>query len=182
MTIDQFEIVGMEARDLTILQQVARQAFFETFAHEVSDTDMQQYLESSFALDKLQREYLNADSMFFLARLNKKVIGYIKLNFKAAQTEPQNNSAMEIERIYLLKAYQDRHFGQMLLFKAFSVATQKQCSYIWLGVSERNTKAMHVYRKNGFEVFDEHTFILGSEYQTDLLMKKTPKLTGNFSK
>ena len=44
-------------------------------------------------------------------------------------------------------------------------------AYIWLGVWEKNVRAINFYKKNGFVEFDTHQFILGDEVQTDYLMK-----------
>ena len=51
------------------------------------------------------------------------------------------------------------------------IARQKKVTCIWLGVWEKNEKAIKFYRKNGFIEFDKHIFVLGSDRQTDILMK-----------
>jgi ribosomal protein S18 acetylase RimI-like enzyme len=43
---------------------------------------------------------------------------------------------------------------------------------MWLGVWEYNPRAQRFYEKNGFRMVDKHTFVLGSDPQTDLLMQK----------
>jgi ribosomal protein S18 acetylase RimI-like enzyme len=43
---------------------------------------------------------------------------------------------------------------------------------IWLGVWEKNTKAISFYSKWGFIKFAEHPFVLGDDIQNDWLMKK----------
>jgi len=43
--------------------------------------------------------------------------------------------------------------------------------YIWLGVWEKNQKAIDFYEKNGFVSFDKHIFVLGDDKQTDIMMK-----------
>jgi len=52
------------------------------------------------------------------------------------------------------------------------VARQKSARVIWLGVWEKNNKAIAFYTKWGFEKFGEHVFMLGDDPQTDWLMKK----------
>ena len=42
---------------------------------------------------------------------------------------------------------------------------------IWLGVWEKNTKAMEFYKKVGFESFGVHNFQLGDDVQKDYLLK-----------
>ena len=55
--------------------------------------------------------------------------------------------------------------------KAFSIAKELQKKYIWLGVWEKNERALEFYKKNGFVAFDQHIFTLGTDVQTDILMK-----------
>jgi hypothetical protein len=43
------------------------------------------------------------------------VIGYLKLNSGASQTELKEDTALEIERIYVLKAYHGKAVGQLLI-------------------------------------------------------------------
>lgn len=102
---------------------------------------------------------------------NKNVIGYLKLNSGQSQTELQDNEALEIERIYVLKDFHGKKVGQALYQKAIQVARQVKAPYVWLGVWEKNTRALGFYRQNGFAEFDKHIFRLGNEEQTDLLMK-----------
>jgi len=43
---------------------------------------------------------------------------------------------------------------------------------VWLGVWEKNNRAISFYKKWGFEKFGEHSFTLGDDIQNDWLMKK----------
>ncbi len=43
---------------------------------------------------------------------------------------------------------------------------------MWLGVWEYNPRAQRFYERNGFRQVGKHTFQLGSDPQTDLLMQK----------
>ena len=83
--------------DITLLQAIGKQTFYETFADTNTPEDMEQYLTTSFATSKVQQELSNPDSLFFFAEEENKVIGYLKLNFASAQTERQDPNAMEIE-------------------------------------------------------------------------------------
>jgi ribosomal protein S18 acetylase RimI-like enzyme len=42
---------------------------------------------------------------------------------------------------------------------------------VWLGVWEKNEKAIQFYKKWGFVQFDKHLFQLGDDAQTDIMMK-----------
>lgn len=82
-----------------------------------------------------------------------------------------DSTAMEMERIYVLKEYQGKAVGQILLDKAISLAGDADVKEVWLGVWEKNLKAINFYRRNGFVVFATHLFKLGTDKQTDLMMR-----------
>jgi len=157
--------------DHYLLQQIGRQTFFETFAADNSEKDMQKYLEESFATEKVQAELADPNTEFYLAQQDDQIIGYLKLNLGAAQTELQNTKALEIERIYVLKDFHGKNVGQLLYDQAIAVAKQVQSPYIWLGVWEQNPRAIRFYEKNGFVAFGTHIFHLGDDEQTDIMMK-----------
>lgn len=155
------------------LQRICRQTFTETFAEHNSDQNLADYLDDSFATTKLTRELNNPESNFYFAYVDNVLAGYLKINFGDAQTEVIDDLAMEIERIYVLKEFQGKKVGQALFQKALEVAGETSCTHVWLGVWEKNYKALKFYRKNGFEEFDQHIFRIGDDEQTDFLMKRT---------
>lgn len=158
--------------DVTIIQAVGRETFFEAFASQNTVADMEKYLDEHFSEEKIQQELNNPESVFFIAREDETPIGYMKLNTGNAQTDVKEAIALEIERIYVKAAYQGKKTGQLLYEQALHFAKQKQKSYIWLGVWEENSKAISFYKKNGFVAFGKHMFKLGDDAQTDVMMKK----------
>jgi len=166
------KITKATLNDLVKLQNIGRQTFSETFAEVNSEENMAKYLEESFAAEKLTSELKNESSYFYLAEIDEKLIGYLKLNTGEAQTEKQDKNALEIERIYVAKEFHGKNIGQELYTRALKTATELNASYIWLGVWEKNFRALSFYTKNGFVQFDTHTFVLGNDTQTDFLMKK----------
>jgi len=56
---------------------------------------------------------------------------------------------MEIERIYVLAAYHGKKVGQILYDKAMQVAEEINSPFVWLGVWEKNPRAIRFYEKNG---------------------------------
>lgn len=166
-----FTIRIININDLQTLQSISKQTFSETFASSNSKENMEKYLNEALSLEKLNEELNNPNSLFYFIEDNHTPIGYLKLNMGASQTELYDNTALEIERIYVTQAYQGKKVGQQLYEKAIQVAKEKEVAYIWLGVWEENHKAIQFYTKNGFTAFDKHVFTLGHEAQTDIMMK-----------
>ena len=158
-------------KDLYILQKISITTFTETFAAVNKPQNIDSYVKDHLNTTQLTKELLNPQSNFFLAFYGNQLVGYLKLNTGHAQTEAQDEQALEIQRIYVLKCFQGQKIGQQLLNAALEIAYKKKASYIWLGVWEENHKAINFYQKNGFVTFDKHLFLMGQEQQTDLLMQ-----------
>lgn len=165
------EIRRVEIDEVAALQNIGRITFKETFEVSNSPEDMANYLNESFAYDKVEEELKNVNSAFYFAMDKDRIVGYLKLNFGHSQTEIKHEESLEIERIYVLNEYQGKKIGQQLYSFALQIAKEKAVDFIWLGVWEENTKAINFYKKNGFEVFDQHIFKLGEDEQIDLMMK-----------
>ena len=157
--------------DLETLRNLSIQTFRETFSEVNTKEDMQKYLDENLSIEKLKTELENPNSEFYFAENNNEILGYLKLNFKDAQTEKLEENHFEIERIYVLKAFLGQKIGQILFNKAIEIGREKNLEYVWLGVWEENHRAIRFYGKNGFEIFGKHDFVLGEDVQTDLLMK-----------
>ncbi|WP_159474594.1 GNAT family N-acetyltransferase [Chryseobacterium sp. 18068] len=183
------EIKKVTLGDIEDLQKIGKQTFFETFAESNTPENMNKYLEDSFSVKKLSEEFSNeySDSFsvkklseefsneyseFYFALSNGEVIGYMKLNTGGSQTEAQQKESSEIERIYVLQDYHGKKVGQLLYEKAIQIAMKRRSEYVWLGVWEKNTRAISFYKKNDFVEFDKHIFVLGDDAQTDIMMKK----------
>ena len=158
--------------DLKAVQNIAKETFYETFAEANTKEDMERYLADNFSDSKIEQELSNPDSQFYIVLEDEKSIGYLKINSGAAQTELNDEASLEIERIYVKKAYQGKKVGQILYEKALEIAQFQNKEYLWLGVWEENPKAIRFYEKNGFAAFDKHVFRFGDDEQTDIMMKK----------
>ncbi len=169
--MSKIEIRKVTINDLDQLQKIGRQTFYETFASGNTEDNMNKYLDESFSVAKLTTELSDNNSEFYFATLDNNIIGYLKINFGQSQTEVKDDKAVEIERIYVLKEYHGKNVGQLLYDTALNIARQKHADYIWLGVWEKNPRAINFYKKNGFVEFDKHIFKLGNDEQTDIMMK-----------
>ena len=165
------KITKVTINEIDSLQKMSRETFSETYAAGNTEENMKKYLEEGFSLEKLTAELTDTNAAFYFAWKADEIIGYLKLNFGMAQTELKDHKALEIERIYVLKAFHGKKVGQILYDKAIQIAKDAKVDYVWLGVWEENLRAIRFYQKNGFVVFDTHIFKLGEDEQIDLMMK-----------
>ncbi len=165
------EILENTPANIHALQQLSVKTFLESFGEQNTAANMQLYLNENLTYNKLVDEINHPDAQFFIVKAELIPVGYLKINFSGAQTDIKDENGLEIERIYVLKDYQNRKIGQLLFDKAMQIAKDHSMQYLWLGVWEKNLKAINFYKRNGLLEFDTHVFKLGNDEQTDILMK-----------
>ena len=165
------QLVACQIAHLEALARLAKATFREAFEAVNKPVHFEAYLQKAFSLPQMEAELQHPSSLFFLAQLDGQNVGYAKFNFGPAQTDIQDNQSLEVERIYLLQSFQGQKIGQLLMDKAIEIAQKNALQYIWLGVWEQNPGAIRFYQRQGFTIFDRHSFFMGDEEQFDWLMK-----------
>ncbi|WP_343486967.1 GNAT family N-acetyltransferase [Allomuricauda sp. d1] len=165
------KLVKCRPDDVEMLAHLSRKTFKEAFEHDNNPEDFDSYMSIAFNSDKLSSELDNSESFFFFIYVADDVVGYYKVNIGNAQTDVQEDIALELERIYILKDFQGRQLGTWALHKVIGLAKKFKKEYVWLGVWEHNQHAIRFYERHGFEKFGEHPYYIGNDRQTDWLMR-----------
>ena len=162
----------VEIADVEVLAKIAKQTFRETFAHDNTEEQLQEYFEEAYNLRVLSTELEDPDSETYFIMHEEEIAGFLKVNWGNAQTERELENAFEIQRLYVLQTYQGFGLGKQLFEFALEHAEKNGFSWAWLGVWEHNTKAQVFYYRYGFEKFSQHRFMVGQKVDTDWLLKK----------
>jgi len=159
--------------DVDELREIAYKTYDDTFRHLNTPENMQAYLDMAFERGKLKAELENSNSSFYFLYLNGVLVGYLKLNEGPSQTDLKDPDSLEIERIYVVRSCQGQGLGKYLIREALEIGRRKGKHNAWLGVWEKNEKAIAFYKRMGFRVIGTHEFVMGDDHQTDLLMQLT---------
>ncbi|RKD28625.1 GNAT family N-acetyltransferase [Lacrimispora algidixylanolytica] len=159
--------------NLDELKEIGIETFVDTFKSQNSPENIKNYIDKAFRTEKLKEELANEFSDFYFICYNNETAGYLKINTDDSQTERMGDEAFEIERIYIRTKYQRKKLGEHLIHKAFEVAKSLNKRCIWLGVWEENHNALAFYKRMGFIPSGAHSFSMGEEKQTDIIMIKT---------
>ena len=160
------------AEDFDMLRELSIRTYCETFAHLNTRENMRAYLDEAFNENRLYGELNDANSEFYFLYCSEKLAGYLKLNEAPSQTDINDKESLEIERIYVSAEFQGAGFGSFLMERAIAKAVERHKEYVWLGVWEKNEKAIRFYEKNGFYKIGTHSFVMGEDVQTDYVMRK----------
>ena len=79
---------------------------------------------------------------------------------------------VELERLYVRREAIGHGVGAAIMQSCFDEAARAGYETLWLGVWERNQRAITFYRRWGFEEIGSHVFVLGADRQTDRLMER----------
>jgi diamine N-acetyltransferase len=158
--------------DLDLLQTIGYETYDETFRKMNSPDTINQYLKASFNKEKLQTQLNNPNCFFYFLFVDDELAGYLKINLTPAQTDINDPESIELERIYVRKAYLGSGLGKRLMNYVLRLALDFNKKYIWLGVWDQNIKAIAFYYRMGYKEVGQHLFKMGEELQNDLIMKK----------
>jgi diamine N-acetyltransferase len=150
---------------------ISRQTFYDTFFGFNSKEDMDIFMEEQFTRESLVKEVGREGYKFFFVEAEGEVAGYVKLREgRSHLTMPA--TALEIARLYVLEPWIGKGAGKILMEHSIAYARENKFELIWLGVWEKNVRAIEFYHKWGFEKFGDTNFVLGNDIQRDWLMKK----------
>jgi diamine N-acetyltransferase len=162
--------------DARLIADISHQTFYETFAPYNSTENMDKFLNQQFTRGKLMLEVGAKENTFLLAYNGNDIAGYVKIRDERIPSGLGNVNALEIARIYAMTNQIGKGVGAVLMQFCIDIARQRNKEWLWLGVWEKNERAIEFYKKWGFEKFDETDFLLGDDMQRDWLMKKRIEL------
>ncbi|MEP6512519.1 MAG: GNAT family N-acetyltransferase [Parafilimonas sp.] len=158
--------------DANLIAELSRKTFYDSFAAYNTKEDMDKFMNEIFAQENLVAEVGAQGNIFLLAFCNDDAAGYVRMRESEIPKVLNTAEAIEIARIYAVENAIGKGIGSALMEKCIDVALEMNKEIIWLGVWEKNQRAIDFYTRWGFEKFGEHEFILGNDVQTDWLMKK----------
>jgi len=158
--------------DAELIADISRQVFYETFSTQNTQENMDIFMTKQFSKQKLMEEVGSAGNIFLLAYDGGKVAGYVRLKETEQEKDMDKMESIEIARLYAMTTKIGTGVGSFLMQQCIDTAKKMNKNKIWLGVWEKNYRAIRFYKKWGFEIFSEQDFVLGNDIQRDWLMQK----------
>ena len=168
----EYQIYQCSINELETIISIGKETYINTFGKENNEEIMCAYINEAFSKEKIFKEIINKNSEFYFIKNHEEIMGYAKYNINDAQTDFQTNNTLEVERIYIKEKYKGNKLGYALIQYAIKRAKELNKKEIWLGVWEKNTKAIEFYKKCGFYVAGEHAFYMGNDKQNDFIMRR----------
>ena len=160
-----------DSSEAELLADLGARTFAEAFAAENTPENMSAYLAQAFTPASLAAELADPKATFLLALVEGEAAGYAKLYQGESPGCVTGERPMELARIYVLERWLGGGVGRALMQRCVDEARAAGAGVLWLGVWQRNLRALAFYRKWGFTTVGEQVFQLGTDAQTDWLMQ-----------
>ena len=148
--------------DAGSLAALGARTFEETFGPANRREDIDTYLSQTYGEQQQKNEIENPRMITLVTEDEGSLIAFAQMR--------ADEKGIEIARFYVDSRWQGRGLAQALMQAVIEEARARRAEMLWLGVWERNERAIAFYRKCGFRDTGTQPFILGSDLQTDRVM------------
>jgi len=155
--------------DAAPLARVAEKIFRDTFGPDNRDEDIEAYVAQAYGEEPQRRELEDPNGVTLLVEDDGALIAFAQLRL----TSGSPHGEVEIARFYVDHSQHGRGVAQALMAVVVETAHALGATKLWLGVWERNARAIAFYAKCGFVDTGSHPFLLGNDLQTDRIMVRT---------
>jgi ribosomal protein S18 acetylase RimI-like enzyme len=167
-----FMVRRASVEDGVALADLGARTFIETYAAENTAGDMAAYVASSFSPGRQARQLIDPAYRYLVAEAAGRLVGYLLLRTGEAPACVDGSMPVELARLYVERAWQGRGVAAALMAAGLSEAEGMGARTLWLGVWERNVRAIRFYERHGLRRVGFHTFQLGDDIQVDDVMAR----------
>jgi ribosomal protein S18 acetylase RimI-like enzyme len=101
------------------------------------------------------------------------IAGFAQLRIRVRPSCVRAASACEVQRLYVDARFHGKGVAALLMDACIDSARGHGTAALWLGVWERNLRAIAFYAKCGFVEVGEQVFPLGRDLHRDLVMARS---------
>ena len=164
------------AADAERLSNFAVEAFRDTYGEHNNPDNMKRYVTSTFTAEQQAAAIMDARGAVLLAEHTDdaglvQLMGYAHLA-SSAPPPGVGPAPVELKRLYVGRQWHGQGVAQVLMDATLDAARMRGAQTLWLGVWERNLRAIAFYAKYSFARVGELSFVLGDDVQRDWLLAR----------
>ena len=162
-----------EEGDAAVIAEFAARTFHDAFAADNRPEDMAAYMLIAFGLEQQRAELTDPGHTYLLAERDGRLAGYALVRADSETPEcVELRPSVEVVRFYVDRPWHGQGVAAALMAACEAEARSRNARGMWLGVWERNHRAIGFYTKCGFRDVGSHEFVLGSDVQRDRVMER----------
>lgn len=154
------------ADDAATLAAFAAQAFTDTYRDLDDAQDIADYCAEHFQPDVMAGVIADPACRTLLAMVGEQLAGYAIVRDKPPPP-CVSGPALQLWRLYLGQGFIGQKLGARLMQAAQAEARRQGAGTLWLGVYDRNVRAVEFYRRFGFAQVGVSEFLFGGRIYSD---------------
>ena len=159
--------------DAEALSSFARRSFIETFGPDNDPRDMAMYTERTFTPSAQRREIEDPSRVCLIGEDDAGIAAYALLGIGGTNPAVVAPAPAEIQRFYVDARLHGAGLAGAMMTLVVDTVRALGVETLWLGVWERNARAIRFYEKRGFVDVGSHGFMVGTDLQTDRIMMRS---------
>jgi GNAT superfamily N-acetyltransferase len=160
------------AADAELLARLGERTFRESFGSENTPQNMSLYLAKAFNLAAIASEISDPNVTYLVGEIDERPAAYAMVRIVEPPPSVTGPSPLELVRFYVDRPWHGAGVAWALMQACDDEARRRGARTLWLGVWERNPRAIRFYEKCGFRDVGSQTFVLGDDAQTDRVMAR----------
>lgn len=166
-------IIHAEEKDASLVALLARITFTAAFGYLFTQTELQDYLNTTFSVAKIRSSILKENNRFYLALADELPVGYAKVKWHSPYENLTDASPAQLQKIYILQSFIGNGIGEQLQQQIFKDVNTRGKQMLWLAVWEQNHKARAFYERAGYYRETTYGYGIGEKYFTyDVMVKR----------
>lgn len=157
-------------QDAQQISDLGRQTYSEFFGHVYKKSDLDQYLDKYFSVERVKRDLEDPEIDYRIAMTSTNMVGYAKVGPTTLPLQRDRSNILELHRLYVRETRQGVGLGGILLSWAIDRARERDATELCLGVWTSSQNAIKLYEGRGFEIEGEYEINVGSTKDMELIM------------
>lgn len=159
--------------DARAVAAFAERTFVETFGPHNTPEDLAAHVAKAFGVAQQSAELRDPNMITLLGENGSTLVAFAQLRRGHNPPCVSGSDPIELLRFYVDRPWHGRGIAQSLMRAVEDAARQAGARTLWLGVWERNPRAIAFYARCGFADIGEQEFIVGSDRQRDRVMARS---------
>lgn len=158
------EITPATINDIEVIQNIARPTWGIAYQEILSDEQMQYMIDMMYSTESLKNQMENEGHVFLLACENETPIGFVSFQL--------GEEKVKLHKLYVLPQQQGKKIGEKLIKEVERKTSEAGRKSVLLNVNRYN-KALHFYKREGFNIIEEVDIEIGNGYlMEDYVLEK----------
>jgi GNAT superfamily N-acetyltransferase len=178
-TTGAFTIRKGTVADAALLAELAARTFTDAFARDNEPANLAAHIARAYGLPQQTAELADPDGVTLLGDVGGAAMAYAQVRRGPVPPCVSSPTPVELQRFYVEQGWHGRGIARPLMEAVFDTARALGGQTLWLGVWERNPRAIAFYGKCGFLDVGSQDFWLGADRQTDRVLVRSLALSAD---